>query len=48
MGCSYDNNISTKGETNSDNSSLSNLSKNQKIKKWWADINNIRNISRRN
>ena len=33
MGCSYDKNISTKDETNSDNSSLSNLSKNQKIKK---------------
>ena len=32
MGCSYDKNISTKDETNSDNSSLSNLSKNQKIK----------------
>ena len=32
MGCSCDNNISTKDETNSDNSSLSNLSKNQKIK----------------
>ena len=33
MGCSCDNNISTKDETNSDNSSLSNLSKKPKNKK---------------
>ena len=32
MGCSCDTNISTKDETNSQNSSLSNLSKNQKLK----------------
>ncbi len=32
MGCSCDNNISTKDETNSQNSSLSDLSKNQKLK----------------